>query len=290
MQCPKCLANSTDPLVCSECGVIFSKFEKSQSTYIPRKIPEFQEVETRKIPIWVEMGLPIAAFLLAPLFKVILPGPAFTWIHEFGHASAAWFGGVRAIPLPMGWTNWGGEREWAVTICFTILIGLLGYLSWQKRSYFLMTILSLIFVAQIYFRFFLSMGELEAMIVWMGTAGEFWISALFVIAYQFQLPKEIHWHPLRYLFLFLGAASFFVQMQKWIQISKGLDDMRMGHLVMITGAHLKTDTLRLVEDWAWTEAEIIQSYLSLGKICIVVMIINYIAHWTMELVKKNSRV
>ncbi|MEZ4846605.1 MAG: hypothetical protein R2877_06595 [Bdellovibrionota bacterium] len=35
--------------------------------------------------------------------------------------------------------------------------------------------------------------------------------------------------------------------------------------------------MKLQEDWAWTEPRMVKSYLTLGKICIMTMIVNYIA-------------
>jgi hypothetical protein len=31
--------------------------------------------------------------------------PLHIWIHEFGHATVAWWSGHRALPLPIGWTS-----------------------------------------------------------------------------------------------------------------------------------------------------------------------------------------
>lgn len=37
--------------------------------------------------------------------------PLHIWIHEFGHATVAWWSGYRALPLPIGWTSVSSQRD-----------------------------------------------------------------------------------------------------------------------------------------------------------------------------------
>ncbi|MEZ4846604.1 MAG: hypothetical protein R2877_06590 [Bdellovibrionota bacterium] len=70
---------------------------------------------------------------------------------------------------------------------------------------------------------------------WMGEAGQFWISALLVIAYHYEFPEEAHWRNVRYALLVLGAAAFYSQMHNWIQIKNGLKDVPIGTLIFVGG-------------------------------------------------------
>ncbi len=112
----------------------------------------------------------------------------------------------------------------------------------------------------------------------MGEGGEFWISALLVIAYHYEFPEETYWKNVRYAFLILGAAAFYGQMREWMLMKDGLKEVPIGTLITIGGGHLRSDMMVLQEDWAWTEPEMINSYLTLGKICIMLMIINYVGN------------
>lgn len=242
---------------------------------------------TPELPLWAELIIPLAAFALAPIFQIFIPNALFTWIHEFGHAFAGWFSGVAAMPTPRGFTSMG-EPSWGFTIFFSAIVGTFAYASWCRRYWFLGAVFTLTFLFQIYFRFILSRDEVTVMFSWMGEAGQFWISALLVIAYHYEFPEEAYWKNVRYLALILGAAAFYNQMHHWMQIKDGLKDAPIGTLITLGGGHLRSDMMVLQEDWAWTEPEMIRSYLTLGKICIMLMIINYVINAIYQWIKRSQ--
>src|SRR5262245_22646460 len=51
------------------------------------------------VPLVAGLGIAVGASPLGFLLNGF-----FVWIHEFGHATAAWMTGRRALPLPFGWT------------------------------------------------------------------------------------------------------------------------------------------------------------------------------------------
>ena len=256
----------------------FCKINARSITQAQRENSQYLKATTApEIPIWAELAIPLAAFLLAPLICIFIPQPLFTWIHEFGHAFAGWFSGVASLPSPRGFTSMG-EPSWAFTIFFSAIVSTFAYASWVRKFWFLFVTFTLMFLFQIYFRFVLSRDEVDVMFSWMGEAGQFWISALLVIAYHYEFPEEARWRNVRYAFLVLGAAAFYSQMHNWMQIKSGLKDVPIGTLIMVGGGHLRSDMMKLQEDWAWTEPEMVKSYLALGKICITVMTVNYIVN------------
>jgi hypothetical protein len=287
-QCPKCFVESNNDKTCSACGIIFEKFSARPTTQAQREKTRYMEATAEpEIPLWAELAIPLLAFILAPVFYIFIPNPLFTWIHEFGHAFAGWFAGVAAMPTPRGFTSMG-EPSWSFTIFFSAIVGTFAYTSWIKKYWFLGTVFTLTFLFQIYFRFGLSRDEATVMFSWMGEGGEFWISALLVIAYHYEFPEEAHWKNVRYLFLVLGAAAFYSQMRDWMLMKDGLKDVPIGTLITMGGGHLRSDMMTLQEDWAWTEPEMIQSYLTLGKICISLMVINYVVNGIRKLLTLNS--
>lgn len=276
MECPKCGSKSTSEQVCSSCGIIFERYEVSKSIALKReREKQFASLgggEYSSGP-GLELGLPILAFILSPLLLWMLPGLTWSvcmWTHEFGHAMAAWLGGMAATPF-LGWTSYG-NRSWIVTLCFTTLLGLLTYKSWEKKSHFLVTVFACMFIAQMYFRFFLNQDELYCLATFMGIGGEFWISALLVIAYHYNLPKETHWPTLRYFVLFAAAFTFYHNFHLWLGVSHGKEHIPWGSL---WGGHGDMDRLR--DEWGWSESKITSTYLSLGYVCIAVLAMNYLA-------------
>ncbi len=122
-QCPKCLAQSNNDQTCSVCGVIFNKFNVAPNTQAKSENERYLKATTiPDIPLWAELAIPLAAFILAPIFRIFIPSPLFTWIHEFGHAFSGWFAGVASMPSPRGFTSMG-EPSWAFTIFFSIIVG-----------------------------------------------------------------------------------------------------------------------------------------------------------------------
>lgn len=288
MDCPKCRAKSTSLEVCSACGVIFSKYEISKTlTLNLNRNQQFESLTDNQPEPTIEIGAPIAVFALAALIVWLMPGLAWSvsmWIHEFGHAFAAWFGGIAATPF-LGFTSYGAGQSWVVTICFTILLGLLSYLSWKNKSYFLVATFAGMFVMQMYYRFVLTEGELSAMCSYMGIGGEFWISTFFIVAFHYTFPPKVHWQFLRYPLLLNAAITYMNVLKLWVDVSHHRRDLPWGSM---WGGDDVGDMNSLVNDWAWTQSEITSSYLRLGYYCLAVIVINYIVQASRALAKMKK--
>jgi hypothetical protein len=150
MDCPKCHSlvppGATD---CKKCGIIFEKYEHAQSvTMETQRQQQFASPTASPLSPSQNILIPIGAFLFAALIKLVFP--ALTWsismiVHEFGHAFSGWWGGVAATPF-LGWTSFEAHRTWMTTICFSLLMGILGYKSFEKRSYFLVATFATMFL------------------------------------------------------------------------------------------------------------------------------------------------
>lgn len=229
---------------------------------------------TSVLPVWKELSFPLFAFLAAPIFYwVMMPlGASMSmWIHEFGHAFFAWFSGYYATPF-FGVT-FITNQSWGVTICFSILLGTLGYFSWQKRSPFLIAVFSLMFLVQFVFRFFLSSEQQIQAIIWGGNGGTLWIATLMVISYHYRLPETTYWSILRYIVLFVGALVFFTSIKTWWEFEHGVREMPVGVQAM-WGLHSDPD--RLMDEFGWKQFELVGSYLRTGYICLAIIVINYL--------------
>ncbi|MCB1197097.1 MAG: hypothetical protein KDK51_01895 [Deltaproteobacteria bacterium] len=289
--CPKCgVKREQGAIECYACGIIFAKYSYDVATVIDHKLFEKMQQQSNALSDrrqWFDWFLPILAFGVAPLFKMIfrkLSWALSMWTHEFGHAFAGWWGGVAATPF-LGWTNFAPHRSWYVTLCFTFLLGALGYKSWQKKCHFLTLTFFCMFFVQLYFRFALSEYKLDFMFSYLGIGGEFWISTWLVMAYHHTFPKETHWEYLRYVALFVGALVFLNIFTLWWNISHGQADIPWGSL---WGGDDHGDMNSLMLEHGWGPKRMITSYLRLGYICMMLMGLHYLL-WGVKLFLKKDK-
>lgn len=275
-KCPKCGDLSVDPIQCYSCGIIFQKYQYDVATVPAQAVFEKTDpaVVVSKQTMWILLSLPLVAFVVAPLLNIIVPRLVFAvslWVHEFGHATAAWLCGIAATPF-VGWTNYGAGQSWWVSLCFVFLLGVLGYKSYENKCWFLVTSFSLLFFIFLYCRFFLDTIETELFRTYMGIGGEFIISAWLVLAYHHKFPEYMQWDTLKYVSLFFGAVVFYHAFALWLGVSMNERDIPWGSLLGGEGVG-DMNTLRNYHGWG--RKRMIQSYVRLGYVSLAIIILHY---------------
>ena len=207
---------------------------------------------------WGVNQLPIA-FLLQG-FKI--------WIHEFGHATVAWMSGYKALPLPFGWTNISPAKEnfvyWGVLFLWAVFF----WAGWKERRFWPMIIAPPLMGVQWHMTWRIEEWQTEQWIDFGGVGGEFYLSAIMIVAFFFELPEKFRWGSCRYLFLFVGALAFLDIYHTWQQIAAGSEEIPWGS--MIHGEDDQGgDMNKLRDGWGWSEDRIIANYTQLGQACVV---------------------
>ena len=202
---------------------------------------------------------------LSPL-KFLLTG-FHVWMHEFGHATAAWLCGRRATPLPIGWTNVDPEFSpfvyWGLLLMFVILFGA----GWLERKVWPMVAAVALAGLQFYMTWRLPEHRQE---FWYGSfcgvGGEFYLSTMFMMAFWVQLPEKFKWGACRYVFFCLGATAFLNIWLRWGDVYRGLEEIPFGS--MINGEDDQGgDMNKLMDGYFWKKFEIRRNYWLLGWGC-----------------------
>jgi hypothetical protein len=189
------------------------------------------------------------------------------WMHEFGHATAAWLCGFRATPLPLGWTPvepvYSPFVYWGLLLMFVILF----VAGWKERKVWAMVAAVALAGLQYYMTW--RMPALTQEFWWSafgGVGGEFYLSTLFMMFFWVQLPEKFKWGACRYVFFFIGATAFLNIWLRWRDIYHGLEEIPFGS--MINGEDDQGgDMNKLMDGFGWKKFAIRRNYLLLGYGC-----------------------
>jgi len=189
------------------------------------------------------------------------------WVHEFGHATAAWMTGRRALPLPFGWTPVEPDYSPFVYFGLLLLFGVLFVAGWEERKAWPMMTAAVLAVLQYYLTWRMPVRRQE---FWWGAfggvGGEFYLSTLFMMLFYVQMPEKFKWGACRYVFFLIGATAFLNIVVFWNKVYHGLEEIPFGS--MINGEDdAGGDMNKLMDAYGWTKAEIRRNYQQLGHGC-----------------------
>jgi hypothetical protein len=106
-----------------------------------------------------------------------------------------------------------------------------------------------------------------------GIGGEFYLSALMIAGFYFQLPNYLRWDFWRYPFIVVGANTFWTAFSRWQQIQAGRESIPWGSLLF---GESVGDMNSLSEVYNWSNRTIITTYNTLGNVCFIGLISLYI--------------
>jgi hypothetical protein len=201
--------------------------------------------------------------------------PLQIWVHEFGHATIAWFAGRRALPLPFGWTSISLERSLFVYFGGLFLLGLLfrAGIREKKRSSMILAIVCA--MIQFGMTWLLPESTFDMWLSFGGVGGEFYLSALMIAGFYFQLPNYWRWDFWRYLFILVGSNTFWAALSRWNSIKQGTESIPWGTLLFGEG-DAGGDMNQLSEVYSWSDQKIINTYNTLGNVCLIILLSLYI--------------
>jgi len=271
MQCPKCrFEHEAQTSECLRCGIIFRKFvpEPDIAELAPLSAAEEATLQARQDDrqelLFRIVALP-AALLLARVIVHIAPGGVrllSMWVHEFGHAVAAWLCGFAAMPGPW-FTSVDPDRSPATTALFVALIGVGGFRAWQKERWFWIGVSVAVLAVLLFCTLGLYSDQAQQLITFGGDAGCFVLGSLLMLTFYTRRDHPVYRNALRWGFLAIGALSF---MDVWVIWSGGILNVPFGE-----NENGLSDPSVLTELYSWKVQLLISRYQRLGVACFAVL-------------------
>lgn len=190
------------------------------------------------------------------------------WLHELGHASASWFTGGFAIPLP--WFTRVNDRSALFTL---VMFGGLGaWTRWlrerESRTWFVPVALMVLLVIGL----MLPLRNREALILFMGDGGALVFGTLLMATVFLPDGARLSHGGLRWGFLVIGAGGFSDIAVQWIAARRDWAEIPFGRN---EGAGL-SDATRLVDQLGWSEQRLVNSYLVMSAVCFAALSIGWV--------------
>lgn len=192
------------------------------------------------------------------------------WVHEIGHATAAWLCGFPAFPGP--WlTPMAQSRSGAFGFLVFAAIAAGTYRAWRTERRRLALALAGLLVIQLFCTLALSVPRAKQLIVFMGDGGCLVLGSLLMLTVYAPEESALKRGWLRWGFLVIGAAAFADAFAQWWASRKDFDRIPFG---MNEGAGL-SDPSVLSETYRWSTDRIVGSYVTLGCVCLAVIAAAY---------------
>jgi hypothetical protein len=220
-------------------------------------------------------AIPVA---LAGAFLVVSTGPGHflarvflsRWVHEIGHATAAWLCGFPAFPGP--WlTPMAQSRSGAFGFLVFAAIASGTLWTWRTERRRLAAALGALLVLQLFCTLALSDARARQFIVFMGDGGCLVLGSLLMLTVYAPEESALKRGWLRWGFLVIGAAAFADAFAQWWASRTDFDRIPFG---MNEGVGL-SDPSVLQETYRWSTDQIVGRYVTLGCICLAVIAAAY---------------
>ncbi len=284
--CPRCGAPRAASIDCPKCGVIYAKAHQPHAPVAAPQVSESEastgtwegdledaRLEHRLRLFAVPAALSFAHFVVATRF-----GHAVTriflsmFVHELGHAVAAWLCGYTAFPA-LWVTLTSSARVASFAIVLSLVLGLGTFWLWRVGRQWCAAALGTVLVLQLALTLGLSARGAQALITFAGDAGCFVLGAALMCAFYANSESSLVRGWLRWGFLVIGAFAFSDALATWWAARSDPDAIPFGE---IEGVGL-SDPSKLTETYGWTLHQLIHRYLVVAAVSFAALAVVYAA-------------
>lgn len=293
--CPRCDAPRVVGPECPRCGVIYARARprgpvafanldvprETASSTVPPTTPGAGAVwdgatEDAKYELILRAIGPPATLISCWLLVSSSTGHMLVrtflsmWVHELGHAMAAWLCGHLAFPGPWR-TPISDGRHALVILAVATSLAYLAWRGWSTRSWTLTLAGTAGLIAQLVC-VLLPARPTRAFITFAGDGGALVLGTLLMATIYAPPESRVRQGALRWGFLVIGAASFVDVLDTWL---RARSDPNAAPLGEIEGVGL-SDASTLMEVHGWSLHRITGTYVLLGATCLAVIVALYV--------------
>ncbi len=268
---------------CTRCGVVIAKIRRAHQESLesavelqpllqatPAAVAPENESAARSETMARAVAIPLA-LLFAWLAVKTSPGAVrmlSMWVHESGHAVAAWLCGYMAWPGPW-FTPIGAERSPSFTVLLVGLLAYGGYRAQQVERGFWVVASACAILLVLFCSLVLRSGQAQQLIVFAGDGGCLVLGTMLMLTVYAREEHPIRRDHLRWGLLVIGALAFMDVRAVW---SGPIDRLLFGE-----NENGLSDPSVLTEVYGWSLLTLVNRYSQLAHACLALLGVVYIA-------------
>jgi hypothetical protein len=187
------------------------------------------------------------------------------WLHELGHAAAAWLCGYPAFPGPW-FTPVGSQRSPLFVLALMAGLGWAAWRAWRDDRQMLAAAGVAVLVVQLLCTLALPARAARTLVTFSGHAGALLFGAALMATFFVPPGHKLHRDWLRWGFLLIGAAGFADTFSEWWRSRTDSSVIAFGEV----GGRGPTDA-SVLAGRGWTVAAMTRQYVGIGVLCLLAL-------------------